>query len=110
MKKFAPASFLLMAPCRMIAEYRSVAQWLELWSPKPAVGGSSPSTPASFSPLNAHFSFDIMIMNAPISPYRPYGFSYGALSCAVLSDCALSYALSCALFYALSHAVLCCAV
>jgi hypothetical protein len=33
----------------MIAEYRSVAQWLEHWSPKPAVGGSSPSTPARFN-------------------------------------------------------------
>ncbi len=42
-----PGLALPAANGHFIGRRRSVAQWLEHRSPKPGVGGSSPSTPAS---------------------------------------------------------------
>jgi len=47
----------------MMVDNRSVAQWLEHWSPKPAVGGSSPSTPASYITLPFFSIFHISVKN-----------------------------------------------
>src|SRR5688572_24236536 len=56
-------------PKKVTVGARSVAQLVEHRSPKPGVGGSSPSTPASFVKSNCHFPVDPR-RNGGIGPQR----------------------------------------
>ena len=67
------------------ARRRSVAQWLEHRSPKPGVGGSSPSTPAT---KIGHFWHSTIGSFRPLVPFRAQipGASFRARSCAAAAE------------------------